>query len=219
MSFLKFLEGIGGRLGILEAVSGGGSPQETRISTRMVTLEELASEIKSQEVHALAQSSAELSIPFERIYETAGISLNPEDWTIERLHQLIASEPFKNMAREEAQKAILNRLSADGAPIEKIIADAMARDRALDSFEASMSGKMRDRRELCRRNMSEIEARIKDLQKESLYMADKLKDDEQKWLEWKKQKRMRERDLASAASYIVDHPVITEDAENAENDK
>jgi hypothetical protein len=216
MSFVEFLQGIGDRLGILEAVSSADAGQEIIIRTRIVTLQELASEIKCEEVHALADSPAELSIPFEKIYETAGISSNPKDWTIERLRQWIASEPFKNNAREEIQKAILNHLSSDGVPIETIVKDAIARDQALDSFEACIKEKMKHRRELCGRKMSEIEAQIKALQEQSLRLADKLEDDEKKWLEWRKQKRARERDLASVASYIVDHPIITTDDENAE---
>jgi hypothetical protein len=215
MSFVEFLQGIGDRLGILEAVSSADAGQEIIIRTRIVTIQELTSEIKCEEVHALADSPAELSIPFEKIYETAGISSNPKDWTIERLRQWIASEPFKNSAREEIQKAILNHLSSDGVPIETIVKDAIARDQALDSFEARIKEKMKHRRELCGRKMSEIEAQIKALQEQSLRLADTLEDDEKKWLEWRKQKRARERELASVASYIVDHPIITTDDENS----
>jgi hypothetical protein len=216
MSFFKFLQGIGDRLGILEAVSGSEGAPEIRIQTRTVTLQELASEIKSREVRALAESPSELSIPFERIFETAGISSNPGDWTLERLRQWIASNPFSGKPRDEIQKTILNQLNSEGVSIEKVVKDAIARDQALDSFEAGMSEKMKARRESCGRRLLEIEAQIKELKKESRQLEDRLGNDEKTWREWRKQKRAHERDLADAASYIVDRQVITTDEDDTE---
>jgi hypothetical protein len=214
MSFFKFLQGIGDRLGILEEASGSEATLEIRIQTRTVTLQELAIEIRSREVCALAETPSELSVPFEKIFETAGIVSNPEDWTIERLRQWIASEPLAGKPRDEVQKTILHQLSSQGVPIETIIKDAIARDQALDSFEACTSKKMKDRKDACRKRILEIDAQIKDLQKESLQLEDNLKADDKTWQEWKKRKRAQERDLATAASYIVDHPVITTDDED-----
>jgi hypothetical protein len=216
MSFVKFLQGIGDRLGILEAVSVSSNAPEIKIQTRTVTLQELAIEIKSYEVRALAESPAELSVPFEKIFETAGISSNTEDWTIERLRQWIASEPLAGKPRDEVQKTILNQLSSEGVPIEKIVKDAIARDQAMDSFESCISEKMKERRDSCKRKLLEIETQIKNLQYESLQLEDRLGLEEKAWREWKKQKRAHERALASTASYIVDHPVITTDDEDAE---
>jgi hypothetical protein len=216
MSFLKYIQGIGNRLRILEAVADPAAVPESRIQTRTVNLKELECEIGYREVHELVESPAELSIPFEKIFETAGICSKPEDWTIERLRQWIASGPLADKPREEAQKTILNQLGAEGAPIESIIKDAVARDQALDSFEASMSAKMKDRRDSYGKRKIEIEAQIKDLQQESVQLDDRMGSDEKAWQEWRKQKRALERDLAFIASYIVDHPVITTDDENVE---
>jgi hypothetical protein len=215
MSFFKFLQGIGDRLGILEAVADAEAAPEIIIQTRTVTLRELEGEIRSQEVRQLAESFAELSIPFERIFETAGISSKPEDWTIERLQVWIASEPLAGKSREEVQKTILHQLSSEGVPVETLIKDAVARDRALDSFEAGMSEKVKDRRDSFQKRRIEIEAQIKDLQRESLQLEDQMGKDGKAWQEWRKQKRARERELAFLASYVVDHPVITTDDENS----
>jgi chromosome segregation ATPase len=216
MSFLKYFQVIGNRLRILEAVADSAAMPEIRIQTRTISLQELESEIGHRELHELAKSPAELSIPFEKIFETAGICATPHEWTIERLRQWIASEPLTDMPREEVQKTILNQLSSEGAPIEAIIKDAVARDQALDSFEARMSEKLKDRRDSCRKRMIEIEAQIKALQQESMQLDDRMGNDEKAWREWKKQKREHERDLAFIASYIVDHPVITIDDDNLE---
>jgi len=213
MSFVKFLHGIGDRLGIIESVSGSGSAPEKRIQTRIVTLQELASEIKAQEVCLLADSPAEWSVPFEKIYETAGIPSNPGDWTIDRLGQWIADGPLKDKPREEIQSAILNQLNAANVPVEKIVRDAIARDQALDSFEACMRKKMEELEGSSRRQILEINDRIKDLELERQRLEDRRQQESARWLEWKKLKRMREREMASVASYVVDHAVVTTDEE------
>ncbi len=214
MSIFKFLQGVGDKLGILETAPGGTVPQ--RIQTRIVTIQELTIEIKSAEVQALAGSPVELAIPFEKIFETAGIPSDPEEWTIDRLKQVVSSESFKDKPLEEIRKSVLGMLKAEGVPAEKIVKDAMARDHALDSFEASMSQKMLERTNTFKKRLLEIESQINDLREESAHLNENLKADEEQWREWRKSKRARERELASIASYIVDHPVITTDDEDIE---
>jgi len=211
MSFVKFLQGIGDRLGILETVEGPGSPQAARIQTRSVSLRELASEIKTGEIRTLADSPAELSVPFDKIYETAGIPSNPQDWTIERLKQFLSSESMRNRSREEVQKTVLELLKSEGVPAEKIVKDAMARDQAMDSYEDFVREKMQARREMRKEKLLEIDCRIRDLQEESKTLGIALEADEEKWREWKTHKRARERELATLVGFIVDHDVITLD--------
>jgi hypothetical protein len=213
MSFIEFLQGIGDRLGILETISASNCSDAVRIQTRIVTLQELACEIRSEEVCTLADAPAEPAIPFDQIFETAGISSHPEIWTIDRLKDLISSEPFKNLPREEVQTKVLEMLRSEGVSAETIVKDAMARDQALDAYEARMSEKMRDRRDVTGERCREIELQIKSLQSELAGLQTQLAKDEEKWLEWRRRKRAHERELASATSYIVDHPVITTDDE------
>ena len=209
MSFVKFLEGIGDRLGILEAVAAADTGQPARIQTRSISLRELTIEIKAVEVQVLADSPAELTVPFEKIFESAGISSDPKEWTIDRLKQVISGEAFKNKPRDEVQHSILGMLKAEGVPVENIVIDAMARDKALDSFEAFAREKMQARTEQRKKRLQEADARILELQKESMDLGKALKIDEEKWKEWRKLKREREHDLASTVGYIVNHPVIT----------
>jgi hypothetical protein len=211
MSFVKFLQGIGDRLGILETIEVQDKTQVTIIRTRSITLRELASEIKSREIRTLADSPAELSVPFEKICETAGISSNPQDWTIDRLKQVLSTESLKNKPREEVQKAILELLKSEGIPVETIVKDAMARDQAMDSYENFVREKMQARSESRRKKLVEMEARIRDLQAESKSLEIALRADEEKWREWKGHKRERERELAALVGYVVDHAVITMD--------
>jgi len=214
MTFVRFLQGIGDRLGILESVPNQGSPPAARIQTRVVSLQELASEIRSVEVRALADSPAELAVPFEKIFEAAGIPSKPEDWTIDRLKQVIASVTDQQRSREAVQKSILELLNSNDVPAEALVKDAIARDQALDSFETRVREKMQDRQQACNRRLLELEAQVKGLQEERARLEAGQKSDDEKWREWRKRKRAHERELAAIASYIVDHPVITTDDED-----
>jgi hypothetical protein len=209
MSFVKLLQGIGDRLGILEAVAISAPQPSKSIQTRSVSLKELTCEIESREIRALADAPAELATPFEKIFEAAGISNNPQDWTIERLKQIVEREDLKSKSREEAQRAVLSLLNAEGAQTENIVRDAIARDKALDSYETFVAEKMAARREACRRRRLEIESKIRGLQEECKILESALESDESKWLQWRKQKRTTEKELATILSYVVDHSVIT----------
>ncbi len=215
MSLLKYLQGLGDRLGILETASTPGTKQLKRIQTRTVTLKELASEINSKEVRALADSPAELGIPFEKIYEKAGVSSREGDWTIDKLRLLIASDPLKDKSREEIQKAVLDRLSSEGVDVGKIVKDAIARDQALDSFERFVGEKMQDRIKCCKNNLQEIEAQIRKLQEEGSDLEQKIRIDEHGWRDWRIRKRAFEREMALAIGYIIDRPVVSIDEEDA----
>jgi len=213
MTFFKLLQGIGDRLGILETTSNPESALVSRIQTRSVSLRELASEIRSIEVRDLADGPAELMIPFEKIFEAAGISSKPENWTIDRLKGVVENESCKQKPREEVQRRVLELLASEGVSTETLIKDAIARDQALDSFQSRADEKMHERRQSCKNRLLEIEQQIKDLEAERGTLEESLKAEEDKWREWKKKKRANERELASLASYIVDHPVITMDEE------
>jgi hypothetical protein len=214
MSFVKFLQGIGDRLGILETVPVAGTPATVRIQTRSVSLRDLSGEIKSGAVQSLAEAPAELAAPFEKIYEVAGISANPQAWTTDRLKQFIEGEPCRGKPREEVQKSVLARLNSDGVSAEVIVKDAIARDQALDAYETFAREKMQARMETCKKRRFSAESRIRDLQEECRMLEKVMKDDESEWNEWKKKKRARERELASIVSYIVDRKVITSDEED-----
>jgi hypothetical protein len=196
MSFLKFLHGIGDRLGILEAVSNKESAPAVRIQTRTLTLKELSSEIRSGEVKTLAYSIGDLTFDFDRIFESAGIAGDPK-CCLEKLNELVCRESAGGRPKEEVQKSILAALAIEGVSVEELVKNAMARDKALDSFETFAGEKIKGRR-------SEIESQIDTLQQQ-------LRNEQGRWTEWRKSKRAHERDLATILSYVVDHPVISTD--------
>jgi hypothetical protein len=210
MSFLKFLQGIGDRLGILEAVETPGTNPSRIIQTRTVTLAELSSEIQSTGVQALADSPAELQIPFDKIFEAANIP-SSENCTIEAIKQFVSSEPLKSQPKEKIQAALLEKLKADNARVEDIVKNAIARDQALDSFEDSAREKIQARNEAKKAKIQGMESKIRDLQKQISHLGETTRSDEEKWIAWIKRKRFYEKELALVVSFMVDHPVITTD--------
>ena len=91
----------------------------------------------------------------------------------------------------------------------------MARDQAMDAYEAAAGEKMQARLATCRKRRALAESRIRELREECAALEQSMKNDEAKWDEWKKQKRARERELASIMSYIVDHRIITAEEEDS----
>jgi hypothetical protein len=207
MGFVELLESFGGRLGILEVAHGADPQSPPRIQTRMVTLAELGTEIRAEAVRALADQPAELSIPFGQVFERAGIA--PHGWTIERLREVLTSEEYRDKPREEVQRRVLEIMEADGVSGEAVVRDAMARDKALDSFEAYAGKKMEERSAAQEHRIAELAEKLKQLQAELAEVNEKRAKDDQMWRDWREQKRTRELDMAWTVSFLIDRPVIS----------
>lgn len=211
MGFFRFIRVIGDRIGILETVCKPGSKNVTVIRTRTVTLSELEVEVRSPEVRALAESPSEVAVPLEKIFETAGIAPNPLGWSVDKLKELIQSEPFKGKPKGEIQKSVLEAMNSAGVTAGDIVKDAVARDRALDAYEESGGNRIRERVAACKKRQEEIESGIEKLHRESAALKETMQAEEQRWQEWRRKKRAYEKDLAATIGYIVDKPSITTD--------
>jgi hypothetical protein len=209
MSLFNLLETMGGKLGILEISHNQTAHCAGKIQTRAVTLAELSTEIQAEEVRALADQPAELSLPFEKIFETAGITPGTQSWTVEKLKEVLRSESFKDQPKELAQKKILETLHAEKVSPEEIVKDAMARDKVLDSFEVYVRKKMEQRRAALERRAAELEEGLKRLEAERAELEQKRKSDEERWVQWKQQKKAHEQDMAWAIGHLIDKPVIS----------
>jgi hypothetical protein len=209
MGLITLLESWGGKLGVLEMGRGQTPQTPAKIETRTVTLAELSTEVRSEEVRALADQPAELSVPFEKIFETAGIKAGTKGWTVMKLHGLLSSEPYKTAGKEDAQKRVLETLRAENVSAEEIVKDAMARDKVLDSFEVYARKKMEDRRVARERKIVDLKDRIAQLQKELSETESRKKGDEETWTQWKARKKGAEQDMAWAIGFVIDRPVIS----------
>jgi hypothetical protein len=216
MTLFEILQSVGDRLGIIEREAPRASSEpRPKIRTRIVTLEDLKIEIRTDEVHALAEAPAELTVPFEKIYEAAGLTPLNAGWNIERLHRLLATAPFRDQPRESIQKRILDILASEKVAVEDLVKDAVSRDQALDAFGKSVERKMSDRISANEHALAQAKDRIEDLRKESARLEALIAADMGQWREWCRKKRSQEKELARAVGYLIDREVITTDADDA----
>jgi hypothetical protein len=213
MGLLELMSSLGDRLGIIEKQKEANALKPAKIQTRSVTLAELTSEVKSDEVQALADLPAELTVSYDRIFEASGIKPSPNGWNIDRLRQLLETDPFKGKERADVQRRIVEVLSKEHVEPEHLVKDAVARDQALDAFEAFAKKKVQDRTGVLQHKLAEIESQIEALRKEQSKLKEQLALDEEKWRAWRRQKRAVERELAATVSFLIDRPIITTDNE------
>jgi len=103
------------------------------------------------------------------------------------------------MDRADAQRETLSMLAGEKVDTAELIKDAISRDQALDAFADSILKKRE-------RWLVEKKREIQSIEHE-------IADEEKKWSEWRRNKRQREQDLASAVGYLIDKPVISIDEE------
>ena len=209
MNLIELLRAVGDRLGIVEMRPATSAAPCAKIQTRTISLKDLLTEIRQDEVRVLAELPAELSIPFEQIFATAGVKAAAHGWTVERLKQVLQTEAHQPKDRVEAQKAILNLLANENVSVEEVVKDAVARDQALDAFEVFVREKMERRIAARLRKRSELESRIRTLQEELDRLQGEAAQDEERWRQWQHNKKAMEQELAWAVGYLIDRPVIT----------
>jgi hypothetical protein len=135
VSLLEKLRDVGSKLRIFEAHPAATASKPAKIKTRSLTLAELTTEIRSEEVRALAELPAELSVSFEKIYEAAGIRPPAHGWDARRLAAAAQTDAIRKQERALAQRSLLGLLAAEKVPVEELVREVIARDQALDAFE------------------------------------------------------------------------------------
>jgi len=221
MGIFNWISSIGSTLGLIRVVEVQDPKAPEKITTRSITLKDLATEIRGEEVRNLAELPTELAITFDRIFQAAGIKPAPHGWTIERLKSLLDTDQFKSMDRPAIQKAILGLLATEKAQVDDLVKDAIARDQAIDAYESYTKTKLDSRNEARQRRIAEIESQIRQLQDEIARLNDESKLDQDRFRDWRKTKIAYEKDLAATLSHLLDKPIvtITEDAPPTTNNK
>ncbi|MBP1597502.1 MAG: hypothetical protein H6Q05_2879 [Acidobacteria bacterium] len=214
MSLLDLLQTVGGRLGILEAHPKTAAGEPEKVVTRTVTLEQLRTEIRADEVRALAGQPADLALPFDKIFEAAGVSRPASEWNILRVREILESERSKGRDRAAMQHELLSRLNLAQVSAEDVVKEAIAQDQALDAFEDFVRRKSADRLAMTERRIAELAAQIQALQGERAGLEARQQNDQRELLDWRRRKRAYERELAETVGYLTDRPVISTDTES-----
>ncbi|MCW8130340.1 MAG: hypothetical protein KIS92_08335 [Planctomycetota bacterium] len=212
MGLLDRLRAVGSRLKIIQSVRILPAAAPARVETRSVTLAELTTEIKAEEVRSLAGQPEEFAAAFERLYEAAGIAPAEGAWTVFTLQDLLEKEPLKSMDRGTAQKMLQSKLAEAQVAVEDVVKDAVARDQALDAFEAALKGRLEAREALRQRKIAELEQlelELLRLREECGALGKSGESDRRQFGAWKERKAAEERRLAWTVGYLLDEPVIT----------
>ncbi len=208
MHLFEKLRKIGGKLGLLEVQAAApNAPQ--KIVTRAVNLDELAAQVRADDVRTLAEQGEALP-ELAAVFQAAGVKPASHGWTMERVRKLVEDDArFRGLNGEALQKALLGHLMNVGANIEDLVRDAVSRDEALDAFEARAAEKLNARRLVRERRLTELDAQIAALQHERNLAGQEADAEDRRWKQWKDGKVAYEKELARLVGLFVDKPLIT----------
>jgi hypothetical protein len=212
MNLGQTLRDLGGRLGILRVVAmeeDPGNAVPCKVITRAITLRDLATDVRRDQVRLLAERPAELDVPFVKVFEAAGVKQPANGWTVDRLGAILKTDKFRAMDRKTAQKTVLEILAAEKVTVEDIVKDALAQDQALDAYDVFVRRKMEERAAVRQRRVDEIRTQIKELEQECARQIEESKVDRERWQAWLARKIAHEEDMAQALSYLLDVPVVS----------
>jgi len=104
---------------------------------------------------------------FGAVYDEAGVTLPDHGYGVDKVAEMLQGKRLSQLSREVRATAVLAALEAAQVDVKDVIADAVARDRAIDAFEAA---KERELRELRDKN----ESRVRELRQEMEALLTKI---------------------------------------------
>jgi hypothetical protein len=212
MSLLSALGAVATKLGLIRVATVVDPKKKfTKITTRPIRLRDLITELRASDVCALADAPSEMSVPFDQLFAAAGIPTPAHGWSVDKLAQFLASEPCKSLDRPQAQVALLAALASEKVPVEDLVKDAMARDKAIDAYGARIFEKRQSRRQARSSEKTGLQNQIAALQSRLARLDEDAAVEDQLWREWWQRKLACEKQMAAAINYLLKDPVVTID--------
>ena len=215
MSLTDQLRTLGSRLGLVHIQPATNPQTPVKISTRVVTLDQLRAGIRSEHVEALAQytpqTKVDLNVPFDAIDAAADIRAPKHGWTAEFLVARLRRDDLTSLPSDQAKQVLFAELAAAGAPPEDVVRDAVARDQAIDTFAITALATLRSRASYRDKRRQEIAATLAQLRREDNLLAQTDAQELAAWQAWWQLKLARERTLATAVGALVEHLPVTVD--------
>ena len=75
MGIMGLVGGVADRLGLIRVVEVKDPAKPQKVTTRSITLKELVTEVRAEQVKALSELPAELSVDFAKVFEAAGVKI------------------------------------------------------------------------------------------------------------------------------------------------
>ena len=149
---------------------------------------------------------------FETIYRAAKVPAPAHGYTIEKVGSMLQNPRLTGMSVSVKANSVLMALEVAGVPIEDVVADAVARDRAIDDFEAWWTVKVAGIEKDNRAENAAIEDemnRYLEAQRERIRANNAtIQAAQETFAAWKDRKREEERRLYdNVQPFVTDNPI------------
>lgn len=202
MGLLEKLQAIGCRLKLVQMVPKTSAVHK-KIETRNVTLQELKSELQTENARILAEPPIEFTIQFEKIFETAGIVCPSIGWTIEHFNNLLRTAPCNKMDADSRQKMVSEKLVAEKISVQNLTKEALAKVQALNEFEKFIVKKAKERSSARQMRLVEIEKQIGLILQEKHRLQQDDRNEPLQLSEWQKRKQTYEKETLETMDFLT----------------
>ncbi|MEN6309645.1 MAG: hypothetical protein ABFD91_18000 [Anaerohalosphaeraceae bacterium] len=204
MGLLAKLQELGCQLKLVQTVGRPTAKTPAKVSTKSVTIKELMTELRSENVKLLAESPIELTIEFGKIFESAGIKIPNHGWTIEKFIEVFQSK-YETTDKNEVKKTVLTWLSENKVSSEELVRDALAKDQALDAYEEYVFKKMDGRNQARQGRVAEIAKELDKLKKEQIRLEREMQMELDNTSKWQNRKKSYEQNISRAVDLLTNH--------------
>lgn len=147
------------------------------------------------------------------VYEAARIPVPAHGYTVLKIADMLQSEHLQALPSDVKRKSILVALDAAGVPVDEIVRDAVARDRALDTYERVLAEnleKVRAARTAENQRLEEeIAQRVSELRGRIDENNGQVSREQDELQAWRVRKQREETKIAEAVSHFVSENPIT----------
>jgi hypothetical protein len=147
------------------------------------------------------------------VYAAARIVVPAHGYTVLKVADMLQSEHIRALPPDVKRKSLLVALDAAGVPVDEIVRDAVARDRALDTYEQVLEQHLEDVRVAKaaenRRLEDEIAQRMAELRGQIDENNEQVSREQEELQAWRVRKQREETTIAEAVSHFVSENPIT----------
>jgi hypothetical protein len=147
------------------------------------------------------------------VYEAARIAVPPHGYTVLKVADMLQSEHLRALPPDVKRKSILVALDAAGVPVDEVVRDAVARDRALDTYEKVLEQHLEEVRAAKaaenQRLEDEIAQRLAELRGQIDENNKQVSREQEELQAWRARKQREETTIAEAVSHFVTESPIT----------
>lgn len=152
---------------------------------------------------------------FAAIYKASGVTSPAHGFSAEKVLEILSApefEPLDAKAKAAALMGFMKMNPSGPVPLSDVIQDALARDQALDGFEAFLAKKLEQRQAQLDQENAGLQREIDEVTRRNKEKMDQngqaLESEKERFATWQARKRIEERRLFDAvAPFVEENPV------------